>query len=245
VIGFGMGSTYRSGLILGMRTDVVEISPSVARDMPVFYPDADRFMHHPNGRVIVTDGRNYVRLTSERYDLIAVDPPPPIESAGTVLLYSREFLREGRALLRPGGVFMLFMPFGGSIEDFRDHVRTFRDSFPHVQLVISPGGYGAYMLGSNRPIAFEAAALERLLGSDSARVDLADAPDDPGLDGPGWRRLIEGASWLRDGQLDAFAGRGGLITDDRPLSEYYLLRWVAMKDKRTTNESVLRELTGT
>jgi spermidine synthase len=245
VIGFGMGSTYRSGLILGMRTNAVELSPSVARDMPVFYPDANRYLHDPNGRVIVTDGRNYVRLTSERYDLIAVDPPPPIESAGTVLLYSREFLREGRALLRPGGVFMLFMPFGGSIDDFRDHVRTFRDSFAHAQLVISPGGYGAYMLGSERTIDFDPAGLERLLGSDSARVDFADAPDDPGLEGPGWRRLIAHASWLRDGQLDAFAGRGGLITDDRPLSEYYLLHWVGMKDKRTTSERVLRELSGT
>jgi spermidine synthase len=245
VIGFGMGSTYRSGLILGMRTNAVELSPSVARDMPNFYPDASFYLHDPKGRVIVTDGRNYVRLTTERYDLIAVDPPPPIESAGTVLLYSREFLREGRALLRPGGVFMLFMPFGGSIDDFRDHVRTFRESFAHVQLVMSPGGYGAYMLGSDRTIDFEPAGLERLLGSESARIDFGDAPDDPGLDGAGWRRLIEHASWLRDRELDAFAGRGGLITDDRPLSEYYLLHWVGMKDKRTTSETVLRELTGT
>lgn len=244
VIGFGMGSTYRSGLILGMRTDAVELSPSVAGKMPVFYPDADSYLHSPSGHVIVTDGRNYVRLSPKRYDLIAVDPPPPIESAGTVLLYSREFLREGGSRLRPGGVFMLFMPYGGSIDDFRDHLRTFRDAFAHVDLVMSPGGYGVYMLGSDQPVHLEQSNLERVLGSQSARTDFADAPDDPGLGGQGWSQLIVRASWLQDVQVDAFAGPGGLITDDRPLSEYYLIHWWLMKDKRATSEGLLRTLSG-
>jgi spermidine synthase len=242
VIGFGMGSTYRSGLILGMRTDAVELSPSVASKMPVFYPDADQYLHSPNGRVIVTDGRNYVRLSGKQYDLIAVDPPPPIESAGTVLLYSREFLHEGRSHLLPGGVFMLFIPYGGSIDDFRDHARTFAEAFAHVELVMSPGGYGVYMLGSDRPVQLGGGSVERFLGTASARQDLGDAPDDPALDGAGWSRLVEQHHWLSDGEVVSFAGPGGLITDDRPLSEYYLIHWVLMKDKRTTGEKLLRDL---
>ena len=74
VIAFGMGGTYRSGLQLGLRTDAVELSPTVPSRMPVYFPDADRFLDHPKGRVIVSDGRNYVRLSRETYDMVAVDP---------------------------------------------------------------------------------------------------------------------------------------------------------------------------
>ena len=52
--------------------------------MPAFYPDADTYLHHPNGRIIIADGRNYVRLSPKQYDMIAVDPAPPIQSAGTI-----------------------------------------------------------------------------------------------------------------------------------------------------------------
>src|SRR6266508_4197683 len=97
VICFGMGSTYRSGLKLGLRTDAVELSPTVPSRMPVFFPDADSYLHHPNGHVTISDGRNYVRLSRKRYDMVAVDPAPPIESAGPVVPYTREFLTEGRA----------------------------------------------------------------------------------------------------------------------------------------------------
>ena len=105
-----MGGTYRSGLQARLRTDAVELSPTVPSRMPVFFPDADRFLDHPQGGVIVGDGRNYVRLSRETYDMIAVDPAPPIESAGSVVLYTHEFLTEGQARLRPGGVFMLWIP---------------------------------------------------------------------------------------------------------------------------------------
>ncbi|HEX6512743.1 MAG TPA: fused MFS/spermidine synthase, partial [Chloroflexota bacterium] len=81
---FGMGTTFRSALLQGMDVDAVDLSPSVPLQMPTFYPDAESFLHSPHARVITADGRNYVRNTSRTYDIISVDPPPPIESAGTV-----------------------------------------------------------------------------------------------------------------------------------------------------------------
>ena len=47
-----------------------------------YYPDAAAVLADPNGRVIVTDGRNHLELTDERFDIIVTDPPPPIESSG-------------------------------------------------------------------------------------------------------------------------------------------------------------------
>jgi predicted membrane-bound spermidine synthase len=243
VIAFGMGSTYRSGLKLGLRTNAVELSPTVPRRMPVFFPDASTYLHHPNGRVITSDGRNYVRLAREQYDLVAVDPAPPIESAGSVVLYTREFLTEGKARLRPGGVFLLWMPYALPMDDLKAHVRTFHNVFPHVSLLLSPGGHGMFMLGSDAPLQFNDQDILQVLGNSDAVQDLADSPDYPPTDGPGWVRAVHKAEWLSDDRVTAFAGPGPQITDDRPRSEYFLWRRAFMHDKAYVNEAMLRAAT--
>jgi spermidine synthase len=240
VIAFGMGSTYRAGLQLGMRTDAVELSPTVPSRMPVFFPDAGRFLDHPDGRVIVSDGRNFVRLSRERYDLIAVDPAPPIESAGSVVLYTREFLTEGKARLRDGGVFMLWMPYALPLDDFKEHVRTFAGVFGHVRLLLSPGRHGIFMFGSDAPLQFGEGAIRQVLGSEAAVRDLDDVPDHPPTDADGWVRAVRRAEWLADEQVRAFAGPGPQITDDRPRSEYFLWRRAFMDEQSYVDEPALR-----
>ena len=49
-----------------------------------YYDDAAAVLADPNGRVIVTDGRNHLELSTEHFDIILTDPPPPIESSGAV-----------------------------------------------------------------------------------------------------------------------------------------------------------------
>ena len=239
VIAFGMGGTYRSGLQLGMRTDAVELSPTVPSRMPVYFPDAERFLNHPEGRVIISDGRNYVRLSRETYDLVAVDPAPPIESAGSVVLYTREFLTEGKARLRPGGVFMLWIPYALPLEDFKEHVRTFAGVFGHVRLVLSPGRHGVFMFGSDAPLEFTEPNIRQVLGAPNALRDLNDVPDHPPTDADGWVQVIRRSQWLADDELRSFVGSGPEITDDRPRSEYFLWRRAFMDDAAYISESML------
>jgi spermidine synthase len=239
VIAFGMGGTYRSGLKLGLRTDAVELSPTVPSRMPVFFPDGEQFLHHPKGRVIISDGRNYVRLSRETYDMVAVDPAPPIESAGSVVLYTREFLTEGKARLRPGGTFMLWIPYALPMDDFKDHVRTFAGVFRHTSLVLSPGRHGVFMFGSDAPLEFTEANIRRVLGAPEALRDLNDVPDHPRTDTNRWVDIIGNAQWLADDQLRAFVGPGPEITDDRPRSEYFLWRRRFMDDRQYINEAAL------
>ena len=40
----------------------------------------------------------------------------------------------------------------------------------------------------------------------------------------GWVGAINALRWMSDGEVDAYVGPGPLITDDRPLPEYFLLR---------------------
>jgi spermidine synthase len=239
VVAFGMGGTYRSGLQLGMRTDAVELSPTVPSRMPVFFPDGERLLNHPKGRVIVSDGRNYVRLSRETYDLVAVDPAPPIESAGSVVLYTREFLTEGKARLRPGGVFMLWIPYALPLEDFKEHVRTFAGVFGHVRLVLSPGRHGVFMFGSDAPLEFTEPNIRQVLGAPDALRDLNDVPDHPPTDADGWVQVIRRSQWLADDELRSFIGPGPEITDDRPRSEYFLWRRAFMDDPAYISDSML------
>jgi hypothetical protein len=81
------------------------------------------------------------------------------------------------------------------------------------------------------------------LGSREAKLDMASAPDDPNLDGAGWAREIMADDWLHDAQVDAFVGPGPVITDDRPISEYYLIRTLAAKDHAIATDQLLRGLT--
>ena len=89
VIAFGMGSSYRTGLILGQQVEGVELVPSVPEMFRWFYDDADAVLADPMGRLLIADGRNHVELTDRSFDVVVVDPPPPIESAGTGVLYSQ------------------------------------------------------------------------------------------------------------------------------------------------------------
>ncbi len=100
-----------------------------------FYSDGPHVLRDPNGRLIITDGRNYVELSDQPYDLVVVDPPPPIQSSGTSILYSREFYEACARRLTGDGVMMEWMPYGQSVDEFRSHVQTFADVFPNAPMV--------------------------------------------------------------------------------------------------------------
>ena len=242
VICFGMGTTFRSGLLLGMNTDAVDLSPTVPSMMPVFYEDADQFLHHPRARVITADGRNYVRLTSRKYDLITADPPPPIETAGARVLYSREFYADVHRVLRPGGVMLQWLYFGVDLDQLRQHMRTFRSVFPHVLILMNFNDDAIYMLGSDAPIGWDTATVTRFLESPVAMKDIAGAPNSSYLPSGPWAEILATMRWLQDGEVDRFVGNGPMITDDHPLTEYYLLHGLGHRGEEPLTGATLRAL---
>src|SRR5258706_14088054 len=139
-IAFGMGSAYRAALNAGLKATAVDLVPSVPRTFGVFYPDAPQGLSNPNGRIFIPDGRNYVELTDQHYDNVVVDPSPPIFTAGVSVISSREFYTAAKARLNPGGVMMQWIPYGSTLDEFKAHVRTFRDVFPHVIVAFGSGG---------------------------------------------------------------------------------------------------------
>lgn len=224
VVAFGMGSAFRAALIAGLRTDVVELVPSVPKMFGYYYPDAAAVLANPNGRVIVADGRNHLELTNDRYDIILTDPPPPIESSGAAVISSKEYYEAGRAHLTDAGIMMQWVPYGGTANDFNDHIRTFASVFPNVTLVKGAGGYGIYMLGSSQPVAFDPASIREVLGRPEILADISSAYDSPDKTVEGWVNIIARQTWVTGDAVRQMAGPGPLITDDHPRPEYFLLR---------------------
>jgi spermidine synthase len=244
VVAFGMGSSFRSALVAGLQTDVVELVPSVPKMFGFYYPDSAAVLADPNGRVIIADGRNHLELTEERYDIIVTDPPPPIESSGASVISSREYYEVGHDHLTPGGVMMEWVPYGQTIEELKTHVRAFAAVFPQVTTVFGPGGFGMYMLGSDAPIAFDDGAIRKVLERPGVLHDISTAYDSPDRTIEGWTSRIHGGTWLSGQGVTDFAGVGPMVTDDRPLSEYFLLRRLAGTDSQLAVPQTLRAAAG-
>ncbi len=226
IVAFGMGSAFRGALIAGMRTDTVELVPSVVDMFGWYYDDAAAVLADPDGRVIVADGRNHLELTDERFDIIVTDPPPPIESSGAAVISSREYYEAGRDHLTESGIMMQWVPHGGPLPDFVDHIRTFASVFPNVTVVAGAGGYGVYMLGSAAPISFPVANIREVLARPGVLEDISSAYDSPAHTIDEWVAVIERQVWLTGDAVRETVGTGPIITDDRPRPEYFLLRRV-------------------
>ncbi len=231
VVAFGMGTAFRSALIAGMRTDAVELVPTVPRMFHHYYPDAAGVLADPRGRVIVADGRNHLELAAESFDVIVTDPPPPIESSGASVISSLEYYLAGQAHLTPGGVMMQWVPFGAPEAELKEHIRTFAAVFPELLIVRGAGGYGFYMLGSDAPVELDPATAAEVLERPGVLEDISTAYDSPATTIDAWLDVIERQTWLTDAQARAYVGQGPMITDDRPRPEYFLLRrWLGIGD---------------
>ena len=224
VVAFGMGTAYRSALIAGLRTDTVELVPSVPKMFGYYYDDADQVLADPNGRVVIADGRNHLELVDERFDIIVTDPPPPIQSSGVSVISSLEYYEAGRDHLTDGGVMMQWTPYGTTESDLKEHIRTFATVFPHVIAVRGSGGYGFYMLGSAQPMTLDPEAARSVLMRPGVLEDISSAFDSPQSTIDGWLAEIDEQTWLVDDEVREYAGSGPMITDDQPRPEYFLLR---------------------
>jgi spermidine synthase len=242
-IAFGMGSAWRGALNAGLKATAVELVPSVPQMFGAFYPDAPSFLANPNGSIIIADGRNHVELTDQHYDIIVVDPPPPIETAGVSVISSLEFYQAAQKRLNPGGVMMQWIPYGQTLDEFKNHVRTYSSVYPNVIIAFGPGGAGLFMLGSDQPISLDPAAIQAVLSRSGIVQDISAAGDSPEHDLAGWATLIPQLVWIQGNQVAKFAGSGPLITDDHPLPEYFLLRHFFGPKSPLVSRTLLQSLT--
>jgi spermidine synthase len=116
------------------RIDVVELSRNVILTAPEFAQWNLGVHLDPRVRFIHDDGRNFLKLTDRRYDLITSEPPPPLHE-GIDRLYSREYYRDALAHLTPHGLMTQWVPVAQMPQPAVDRViASFLAVFPHALL---------------------------------------------------------------------------------------------------------------
>lgn len=228
-IAMGMGTTLRSLETWGISVTGVELIPSVKKAFPFFFSDADIVLGNPKVNVVIDDGRRFLKRTQQKFDVITVDPPPPIESAGSGLLYSKEFYQTVIRRLNKDGIFHQWFP-QGERKILQAVVRSLAEAFPHVRGYISISGYGIHFLASTS--SFNTPTVDEMVARlpDSAQADLIEwSPEVPVRDMVNEILKNEIPLWnLLDRENEDI-----FISDDKPYNEYFLIR-------RTLNKMTVR-----
>ena len=214
VICLGAGNTFRAALDHGVAVDLVELEPEVIASFPKLWPDSRRYTERTGARLIVNDGRNFLLTSAAKYDAIVVDGSPPIYAAGTVNLFTREFVELTRAHLTPTGIFALWVPLPSFESDFWMIARNMTDTFPHTLAWAVPHSplKGFLVMGSNAPFATDPSVLaQRMVDRKRMNVNAL-------LNG----RLLAPGRLISDTTLRALSARYPNVTDERPYTEFPL-----------------------
>jgi spermidine synthase len=232
----GMGTGITAGEALN-RTDfkqvrkvvACELSPNVVAASKKYFTGrtdgvdlTNGLYQDPRAEVLVADGRNHLMADRETYAMINADLFLPYRR-GTGNLYSREHFQTVRERLKPGGVFVQWLPlYQISAREFGIIARTMLSAFPQVSL----------WRGNFQP----GAEIAALVG----HADLSPLPAST-LDAESEKRLaVEGATYLdmqdlmlpvNEQTIPLFYGGNltraadlfedyPLNTDDRPVIEF-------------------------
>lgn len=221
VICFGMGTTDRALLSWGIPVTAVELVPSVPKMVGYFHPDGPELLRSPNAHLVIDDGRRYLERTSGQFDVITMDPPPPVEAAGSSLLYSKEFYAAVRRRLHTGGILQTWLPSESDDATRAAVARALQESFPYVRA-----------FGSVEPLGFHFLASDHALPALSAAELANRLPERAGADLLEWGPFATaeeqfGAVLKSEFSLEEWIRKAPLapaLADDRPVNEYYALR---------------------
>ena len=141
VVGLGTGISLSANLRPEVeRLTCVELSAGVIHAASWFEQANQQVLHHPKVTVVRQDGRNFVKLSRQRYDVIIQDLFFPYR-AGVGNLYTWEHYRHVRSRLAKGGRVGQWIALNQvGLPELQSLVRTFTDVFPHTSLWLT-GGY--------------------------------------------------------------------------------------------------------
>ncbi|MGH2668265.1 MAG: fused MFS/spermidine synthase, partial [bacterium] len=180
VLSVGLGTGISLGPAMRAeveRLTVIEISPGIVQAARFFAGAQGGILTDPKTRLVVDDGRSWIRLTDERYDLIVQDLFFPYQ-AGVGALYAVEHYQRLRARLAPGGLAAQWIALNQIGPDgLRSVIKTFRSVMPETTLWLN-GGY-LLLLGGMTPVTVDLARFLPRVGAPDALGGLRGVVDDP------------------------------------------------------------------
>ncbi|MGE0594664.1 MAG: fused MFS/spermidine synthase [Vicinamibacterales bacterium] len=213
VIGCGAGVTAGAVSIDPLVRDqtIAEIEPLVPQVVSTYFSEHNfDVVRNPKVTVHLDDARHYLLTTDETFDAITSDPLDPwVKGAAT--LYTREFFREVREHLNPGGVVTLFVQlYESSEEAVKSEVATFLEAFPGGVVFANTAngqGYDLVLFGQRDPGPIDVDAVQARL-DDPANSAIAQSLREIGiysaidLFGTYAGQSTDMAAWLSDAQIN-------------------------------------------
>lgn len=223
VIGLGTGNTLRTVARFPFRgIDTVEIAPHIIEAARQWFEDVNGrvFDRDPRVRLTVADGRNFLLLSRERYDLITIEISS-IWISGEADLYNKEFYELCRARLKERGVLQQWVQIHHMrTQDFLVILNTAAQVFPHVAFFLGPEQ--GVLIASAMPLACDYGLIEKYDADPGVREEL-NALRIPSLASLLGELMLYGDSMRQALEyLPRLSGRpaGFASTDFRPYLEY-------------------------
>jgi spermidine synthase len=178
-IGYGSGEILRTILLhRPEHVDLVEIDSQMI-------PVADRFFSSltgaPSRSELVTthvlDGRHYLKITPEKYDVILSDTMILV-SESSLRLYTLEHFKAARKRLTDDGVLVIWLPMYAGKTVSQAIIGTFLSVFPESLFWLSPINFEGFLLGfQNVPkLAKYQERFEQIVRPDMAELWSMTAP---------------------------------------------------------------------
>jgi spermidine synthase len=220
IAGGGEGATLRE--VLRHKTvksvEMVDIDDEVTALSKKYLPGhAGKSFEDRRAKVFHVDAREYLEKSKEKFDVIILDLPDPIEEGPAARLFTQEFYRTVRSKLTAGGLVSVQAGSANPSEllNFTAVNNTLKSVFPIVtQSVVyvpcfgGPWGFGIASLKHN-PAALTAEQVDRRIVARSIK----------GLrfyDGETHRGMFSLPRYIRE----ALAKQKRVITDKKPLYLY-------------------------
>jgi spermidine synthase len=173
VIGLGTGNTLRTiSHFPFQRIDVAELAPSIVEAARRWFEDVNGrvFDRDPRVHVSIADGRNFLLLSRDNYDLITIEVSS-IWIAGEADLYNKEFYQLCRAHLRERGVLQQWVQIHHMrTQDFLVILNTAAQVFPHVAFFQGP--LQGVLIASALPLECDYHQIEGFDGDPQVGQDL-------------------------------------------------------------------------
>jgi spermidine synthase len=213
VVGLGAGVTAGAMAVHDVsRVTGIELEKGVLIAGRFFRDRNDGILDNPVLDLRIDDGRNFFRLSRDRFDVISSTGNFPALS-GSGALFSRDYLEQCKAHLAPGGLVCHWAPLWRTRpEDWKTIVGTFADVFPHVRVLTA--GLTTVLLGRMEPFPpVDLAELRRRYDREAVGRSLREV----GVRGP-----LEVLSYYQFDEAEVRQLTQGAVrtSDDRPTIEF-------------------------
>jgi spermidine synthase len=216
VVGLGLGITLSAtnrhpGLD---RIQLIELSPEMVKAQSHLEEVSGGVLRSPKIKLRIDDGRNFMAMSNQQFDMITADPIHPRVS-GVGYLYTSEYYEALKQRLRPDGVVCQWMPmYRISKKSFDVAFRTFVRVFPNASFWYVRG-HGLFVATQDN-FSVDYKDLERRIEDPVIKADLASI----NIHGPAqfMSYMLMGPDQIRT-YLEATPGP--VNTDDNAYLEYH------------------------